>query len=358
MKGASSATTSKESTRALRHFFAWLESNYGGLVFDPSPKIIQSSGPSSLLAADLLALMRHDVTAIHVKGFYPKTAAIRLGRQLALESETKRRVWKVSTSRGLESSDVSTLGEHAPFNVASAMGKEEEYFQGVGREFYKRRFEMSDNRGGDDDNDNDDNKLPTLWPLDLLRLSLDEVWPWGAGLARTTTASSKEKDPSKQLPFSAGLPRIMQGPSRWRQGFIHVDELGPLDVSRGLFSANIYLQLPEPEDKPTNQQQTEAESSNIPQDILHIWPMAIKSRWDWYRNALSLSGLSSQDVEDQMRLRKVLGEPMTIACEPGDLVLLCAQRPHAAVGFSNGTRVSLQCFIQHQGADKRLLIDT
>jgi len=107
-----------------------------------------------------------------------------------------------------------------------------------------------------------------LWPVDQFRLELDEVWKGGgAGLARDTKTSRC---------MGAGLTRIMDGSSlRWKKGFIHVDEMAPLNPNKGLFSANIYLQTP----------------SSSP--LLDIWPLNIQSRWDWYRNAVLLSGLSS-----------------------------------------------------------------
>lgn len=343
-RAAASTTTNTSSSQGLRQFFAWLESRFGGLVFDQGPAAEILQAQDHLRADDLGRLLRHEATALHVKNFFPKTAAIDLGRCLAQEvAAGKGRNWKVSTSRGLESSDVSTLGAHPPFNVAAAMGKDgmDQYFEDVPKEMNQRRRRRRHRQIGSSSQDNDNSKQdkPYLWPLDLLRLELDQVWPAGAGLAR---------DRQGRI-FSGGLPRVMEGPTRWKQGYIHVDEMGPLNANSGLFSANIYLQLPDRHDGGDNCEE---------QDILQIWPLGIRSRWDWYRNALLLSGLSSQDPEDQARLRHALGEPATIRAEPGDLILLCVQRPHAAVGFASGIRVSLQCFLQHKGPKERLQIDS
>jgi hypothetical protein len=321
-----------EQQFALRRFFGWLEHRFGGLPIDPKAQVIVAS--KRLQSEDLQRLFQHKVTAIHVREFFDKDAAKKWGDILEAEVQAgKSRNWKVSTSRGLESSDVYTLGEHLPLNVASAsndVNDLKEYFDGVIREFDLRRKPSIAAIAGT-------NLPPMLWPLDLLRLQLDEAWPAGAGLGRETAGQKR--------PFGGGLPRIMKGPTRWKQGFIHVDEMSSLNIGKGLFSANIYLKLP---DDP------------LPgcKEIIRIWPLGIRSRWDWYRNAITLSGLSSQDPEAQMRLRSVLGPPAAIRAEPGDLVLLSVQRPHEAVGFQNGTRISLQCFIEHKGLTQRLLIDT
>lgn len=338
-----------EATLALRRLFQWIEKRYGGAIpmdTGRAGEIIFRSG--TFQPDDLIRLTQHEATAMHVAGFYPETAARRLGQQLAMQASNEGRNWKVSTARGLESSDVFTIGKHLPFNLvataatafpssfatsapsssdsqdANRVQSRQAYFDGVMQELHDRRMD----REGQ----------PQLWPLDLLRLQLDEKWPAGAGLARDTH--------TKQ-PFSGGLARVMQGPTRWRKGYIHVDEMSPLQITKGLFSANIYLQLPHA---------AEADQ-DLPHPILQIWPVGVRSRWEWYRNALLWSGLSSQDPEDQMRLRLALGEPLEVSVRPGDLVLICAQRPHCAIGFTEGVRVSLQCFVQHHGLDQRLLID-
>ena len=90
------------------------------------------------------------------------------------------------------------------------------------------------------------------------------------------------------------------------------------------------------------------------------------------QNAPTLSHLASQDPEGQVILRKTLGNDhkLTVSAAPGDLVLLCVQRPHCAIGFGHDakestdktrklqTRVSLQCFLQYSGKNDRLTIDS
>ena len=334
--------TRKDAIQAL---FRHLESNYGNL----SSLIDTGTAAETIVVDDgiihtnhLKRLFEHDATALHIRNFYNAESAKQLGEELIQESLRKGGSnWRVSTSRGLESSDVFTLGEHSPYNVAVARQREsinsshkdrdsedattpiDEYFAGVHREFHSRRQKGMGYQ---------------LWPLDKLRLELDEAWLFGAGLAR------ENKD--QRRAFGGGLPRIMRGPTRWK-GYIHVDELGPLDSSRGLFSANMYLTVP---DTAANKQ------ADADAGALYIWPLGVRSRLDWYRNAITLSSLSAQDPESQLMLRKALGTPNVIRPEPGDLVLLCAQRPHCAVGFSDGVRVSLQSFLQYE-SDQRLLID-
>lgn len=286
----------------------------------------------------LVRLMTHEATALHIPNFYNGECAQQLGRELLMHDEQlggvvggssgggggARKNWKINTPRGLESSDVMTVGEHMPYNVAYsssvAMGnlrkmKEgdgdglggtnssssnsnhtqstspiDEYFEGVQREFRLRRQPKTIILNGNSSNinDRDYHYYHPLWPLDKLRLELEEAWPSGAGLARedennNTTDSASERKVRNQRPYGGGLPRIMQGPTRWKRGFIHVDELGPLDETRGLFSANIYLTVPETSSSGSIDRSNNDESLKKDAGALYVWPLGLRSRWDWYR---------------------------------------------------------------------------
>lgn len=165
-----------------------------------------------------------------------------------------------------------------------------------------------------------DGSPPPLGPVDKLRLELDEVWPEGATVRKNEDGR----------PFLSGVARVMRGPTRYIDGFIHVDELAPMSETRGTFSANVYLKVP-----PTGGE-------------LSLWPLAIRSRWDFYRHAETLSCLTVQGEAGQAMLRKRLPRPRQLKVSPGDLVILCVQRPHAAQGFPMGTRVSVQSFMNFE----------
>jgi hypothetical protein len=234
----------------MRQFFEFLEKRFGGtLTMDNGPGA-EVMVRDSLVVEDLQRLFQHQATALHIPNFFPRESAVELGSRLAQEvQDGQARNWKVSTARGLESSDVFTLGAHVPYNVAVSTQSLDEYYVRVQEEIRQRR------------RDEKSNTAKIIWPLDQFRLELDQAWPQGAGLARD------RGDPRKYR--GGGLPRIMLGPTRWKRGFVHVDELAPLSPSNGFFSANIYLQLPD--DKKTKQ------------EILEIWPLAVKSRWEWYK---------------------------------------------------------------------------
>eukprot|EP00956_Cyclotella_meneghiniana_P015320 scaffold23368_cov71-Cyclotella_meneghiniana.AAC.3 len=282
---------------AIQSFFQLLETNHGNLssLVDKGPSsetIVSTDGV--LQSHHLTRLFCHEATALHVKNFYHSHAAKLLGEELIQESIERTKQgsssnWKISTSRGLESSDVGTLGEHTPYNVAVAQSAVDEYFEGVQRELQSRRRR----RRRTSIQDNNSSDYYQLWPLDKLRLELEESWPSGAGLARETKQTGDNQQPRS---FGGGLPRVMFGPTRWKRGFVHVDEMGPLNKDRGLFSANIYLTMPK-----------EVEGG-------------IKDA----------GRLSAQDPEVQHLLHKKLGKPNIIRPEPGDL---------------------------HNGLDERLLID-
>lgn len=309
--GTFTATTSD----VTRDFFEWLEHRYGSRfggrplpmdgdksktkdqIKDRQDEVVVTR--NSLELEDLQRLFNHEITVLRVREFYPRTEAASLGMDLAKRAklqQTEAHNWKVSTSKGLESSDVMTTGRHLPYNVAVANQGTESYFEEVRNELRTRRglplgsedmkntkhkkYAYRSNNGNDKNTNFGKQQLgqrtgiPTLWPLDLLRLELDELWPVGAGLARAHHQKSNPKC------MGGGLPRLMVGPTRWKKGLVHVDELSVLSTETGCFSANIYLQLPY---RKATQESDNDHDDEEEQPVMEIWPLNIRSKWDWYR---------------------------------------------------------------------------
>jgi hypothetical protein len=173
-----------------------------------------------------------------------------------------------------------------------------------------------------------------LSPLDKLRLELDELWPSGATVSRDNPYRRK---------MLVGLARVMRpetlldGITRV-EGMIHTDSSMFLDSERGLFSANIYL------DVPTSGGE------------LNIFPVAMQQperlqrlvRVIAYLLQYSFDPVHRERVQRQLHAR--LPPPVTLTPSAGDLIVLNTGRPHAVRGFTEGTRVSLQAFALHEGA--------
>jgi len=198
----------------------------------------------------------------------------------------------------LESSDVHSIA--TPFNVAKQLNKIDEYFA-------TSREVMRILRGEEG---------AILSPLDKLRLELDDAWPAGANVCK-----------HEGRPFLAGLPRVMHGPTKWLQGFCHVDDISPCVAGKGLFSANVYLETP-----PVG-------------GNLEIWPVTWRSKEAFEKHFELIQLFTMQDEAAQTRLRALLPKPIEIQVLAGDLIILCAKRPHAVQGFAFGTRVSVQSFV-------------
>jgi hypothetical protein len=318
-----------QKSTIIAAFFRMLEARFGNISALKEPKAAQRvlCSEGTLFGSHLRSLFRHECCAVHVKGFYPSPASGMLAQQLAHRNSRDQHTmdWKVATGRGLESADVNAVGG-TPYVMAMDSAREQpsrldDYFRDVPKEIEWLRLALKSESKGI--------SFTNLSPLDKLRLELDECWPGGATLLKDV----------RGRPFLPGVGRLMQGPTRWADGFAHVDELAPLTVTRGLFSANIYLEMP-----PTGGE-------------LHIWNVAWRNRWDFYRHATTLSLFTTPNEDAQRQLRRILPAPMRLRPEPGDLVLICVQRPHAVQGFPVGRRVSLQSFLTHKGAQNPIVID-
>lgn len=247
------------------------------------------------------------LAAIHVPNFCSPHVAESLSKS-ALKEYTH---WKLG---GMISTDMFYAGGSIPKEVADHSWPEFRRYFGEREEFIEKQRSMS---GG-------------AWPVDRLRLKLDEAWPYGA--------SSPQYLGQKLRP---AIMRIMCENNELdlsipEYGFIHTDDFPKLKPSRGTFSANIYLKIPDEGGE------------------LYIWGVNL-NKIRGIRNYLSaqiLAMLMTQgylfDIEWQREIFKLLPPPHIIKPKPGDLVIFHSGRPHS-VAPVKGIRVTNQLFIQARG---------
>lgn len=109
--------TTSQRREGVARFARELERRFGrieDLYEEPSVDVIKSS---ALTKNALQKLFTHQACAVHVPGFYPADAAASVSHRLESKSTQN---WKVSSPRGLESSDVLSVGK--PYNVATQEG--------------------------------------------------------------------------------------------------------------------------------------------------------------------------------------------------------------------------------------------
>lgn len=109
--------TTSRRREGVANFARELERRFGrieDLFEEPTVDVITME---TFDRSSLEALFLHRACAVHVPGFYPKQAAAEVAKRL--ERQTTQN-WKVSSPRGLESSDVLSVGK--PYNVAAQEG--------------------------------------------------------------------------------------------------------------------------------------------------------------------------------------------------------------------------------------------
>ena len=316
---------------------------------------------SETLSREVLAeLFEHRCCAIRIPNFYPKEMIpIMKDRLLTSPHRTN---WKVTDpQRGLENSNVESIG--IPLAMATTGSNAEEgNVDGMTKYFETARDLTRGLRATNEINlattttatstattattatSTATTATPApspspswssliMTPIDKLRLELDEEWPGGARVGR---------DAKTKQALLAGAGRIMSPTNSNDSGFCHVDDIAIMSNNHGIFSANVYLETP-------------------PHGCggeLNIWPIQISNRMEFYNHSASLSLLLTQEQWAQDALRRCLPPPISITPKPGELILICAQRPHAVVGFDVGQRISMQTFVESKGIQKSLILES
>jgi hypothetical protein len=292
-------------SRIPEMLFRFFETHLKICESDRSEVIVTKQLTSDSLQA---LIAKNEVAAIHVPGFCPPNVAESLSKR-ALEEYTH---WKLG---GVVSTDMFYAGGSIPGEATNHSWPDFRRYYGEREDFVRKQRAMS---GG-------------TWPVDHLRLELDEAWPFGACLGQYLGQK-----------FRPAIMRIMQEKNDLNlsipeYGFIHTDDFPKLKPSRGTYSANIYLKIPEEGGE------------------LYIWSINLKRIKGIY-NYLSAQILAMVmnegyffDIVWQQKIFKLLPTPHIIKPKLGDLVIFHSGRPHSVAPVTKGVRVTNQLFIDARG---------
>lgn len=268
------------------------------------------------LTKDLLSdLFEHRICALHVPGFCSKDVADKLSAWILEKSRMGN--WKVNVVRDGAAQDADSdvsYGIGVPFGVA-VKSREEfiRYFKDA--ETVNREIRTA---------------VDGLAPIDRLRLELDEAWPMGARVAKFKGLRRRLGTARVMTPSS-----LMEGIAK-TEGMLHVDNLPLLKKGTGRFSANIYLEVP-------------PDGGELA--VYNVNPGAMEI----VRNFSLMKHLMNFDPNAQDLIRSKLPPPLTLKPGVGDLILVDTSRPHSVRGFTEGRRITTQCWLDYR-ADMPLML--
>ena len=250
----------------------------------------------------LLGLFRdHSVSAIHVKRF----CSPEIAHRLSAVARREHAQWKL---KGTIGTDMHYAGGSIPIEVATHSKPDFFRYFAEWHTFVDRQRAASIG----------------AWPIDRLRLTLDDVWQHGARLGDFAGRKARPAMMRIMTPDNADAPN---------QGFIHVDGGTYPDPKHGNASANIYLEMP-PSGGELQVWNVDVGSQQGPVQIMR----------SYYVRALLDKAF---DVLSQKRLSACLPPPLTIRPEVGDLVIFHTGRPHAVRPARGGFRVTNQTFLEY-----------
>lgn len=284
-------------------------------LFEAYLKASESDGSKVVVAEQLTSaslqslIVDNNVCAIHIPGFCPPHIAESLSKK-ALDEYTH---WKLG---GVVGTDMFYAGGSIPVEVAEHSWQDFHRYFSEREDFVSKQRLMSNG----------------TWPVDQLRLQLDDTWPFGACLGQYLGQKVRP-----------AIMRIMHAKNDFnfstpKYGFIHTDDYSTLQSSRGTYSANIYLKVSEEGGE------------------LYIWSINLKLIKGIYNylSAQIVAMIMSQgnyvfDIEWQHKLLKLLPKPHVIVPKTGDLVIFHSGRPHSVAPVTKGVRVTNQLFIDANG---------